>query len=598
MSIQQEIKLSIANLQSSFTGTNFEPFINYIRFPNFKNLEKDERISFDFPFTVFTGLNGSGKSSALHALYGAPFDKSTSDFWFNTKIDPISDETGNPNCFIYGYKNPSPVEVLKQRTGIAKGSDYWEPQPPTKKYAMIGSAGKGVKKRTPPIKKKLIYLDFRAELSAFDKYFYFSKFNPTKTFTSKQDVLRNYSKYIKNNILKTGVRELARRKVRSQIQLNTEALNAVCNILGKKYTECRILFHNFYGIDGVTVYFTTNNLKYSEAYAGRGEFAVVKLVYEVLNAPQNSLVILDEPEVSLHPGAQDALKLFLLRQTLIKKLQVIISTHSSKIVEFLPDKAIKLFYENSNSKFSVKNNCNYIEAFHNIGLEINENNKSVIIVEDTSAQLLVSSILKSLGNEYDLLFIVKYFPGGAEQMYKNAARYSEEKEIHKFVLLDGDKNKPIFNPNEFTVEESSDFSFLDSKLLEETGIAFKNLGFRIDGGQTGGNATQKIQSSINFFKFLQTNLAYLPKVIPEEIIWDATFATGLLAVLKKTAPLFTSDIKNNIKEFALSQFGDYTSSSISSVKKQLIDNFIEKKNEDYESIKSIIEKFKLATESV
>ena len=122
-----------------------------------------------------------------------------------------------------------------------------------------------------------------------------------------------------------------------------------------------MLFHNFYNADGVTVYFVTNNLKYSEAYAGRGEFAVVKLVYKVLNAPNHSLVILDEPEVSLHPGAQEALKLFLLKQTLSKKLQIIISTHSAKLVEFLPDIAIKLFYENQYSKFSIKNNCNYLK---------------------------------------------------------------------------------------------------------------------------------------------------------------------------------------------------------------------------------------------
>ncbi|QQR95196.1 MAG: AAA family ATPase [Bacteroidota bacterium] len=50
----------------------FRNFIEYIQFPYFRNLEKNTRIIFDFPLTVFVGQNGSGKSSTLHALYGAP----------------------------------------------------------------------------------------------------------------------------------------------------------------------------------------------------------------------------------------------------------------------------------------------------------------------------------------------------------------------------------------------------------------------------------------------------------------------------------------------------------------------------------------------
>ena len=34
----------------------------------------------------------------------------------------------------------------------------------------------------------------------------------------------------------------------------------------------------------------------------------------VLSAPNNSLILLDEPEVSLHPSAQKKLKIFLLHK--------------------------------------------------------------------------------------------------------------------------------------------------------------------------------------------------------------------------------------------------------------------------------------------
>lgn len=593
MSLQIEIKECLNNIQKAFDANQFDPFIQYIRFPNFKNLEKNERINFSFPFTVLIGLNGSGKSSALHALYGAPYKKSTSDFWFNTIVDPIKDETGNPNCFIYGYKLNSLVEVLKQRTGSSKGSDYWESQAPAKKYDMIGA---GSNKRTPPIKKTVVYIDFREQLSAFDKYFYFGKFQITSTFSSKQDVLRKYSQYLSNNIQNSGKKSFGNRTVYKKVKLNSEGLSAVNSILGKKYKECHLLFHDLYNVNGVTAYFITDSLNYSEAYAGRGEFAIVKLVYEILDSPKNSLVLLDEPEVSLHPGAQEALKLFLLKQTLTKKLQIIISTHSPKIVEILPDSAIKLFYENPNSKFSIKNKCNYIEAFQNIGLEVTEIEKNLIIVEDITAKLLLTSILKELGNEFELLFTVKYFPGGAEQMYKSAVSYAEENESHKFIFLDGDKKKPLPLPADYKLAQSEDLEFLNQKLKEATGMEFSKLGFRIDGNKNGGDKKQKIQSSLKYLNFLKTNLRYLPLNIPEELIWDETFANNLLKALGKTIPKYNLDMKNNINEFTKAQFEDVSSDLLLSSKKQLVNNFISKKNKEYEEIKDIILSFKAIIE--
>jgi hypothetical protein len=42
--------------------------------------------------------------------------------------------------------------------------------------------------------------------------------------------------------------------------------------------------------------YKTNNVVYSEAYAGSGEIAVVKLVHDIVKAKNCSLILLDEPE--------------------------------------------------------------------------------------------------------------------------------------------------------------------------------------------------------------------------------------------------------------------------------------------------------------
>lgn len=102
---------------------------------------------------------------------------------------------------------------------------------------------------------------------------------------------------------------------------------------------------------------------YSEANAGSGEIAVVQLVRRIEKARDYSLVLLDEPEVSLHPGAQENLKEYLLEAIKTKKLQVVISTHSPTLIKGLPSSAIKLFKTNEYGKFYVQENINYEEAF-------------------------------------------------------------------------------------------------------------------------------------------------------------------------------------------------------------------------------------------
>jgi hypothetical protein len=55
-------------------------------------------------------------------------------------------------------------------------------------------------------------------------------------------------------------------------------------------------------LGGATCVLHTANLHHTEAFAGRGEFAVVRLVIDILGAKATSLILLDEPEVSLHLG--------------------------------------------------------------------------------------------------------------------------------------------------------------------------------------------------------------------------------------------------------------------------------------------------------
>lgn len=125
-----------------FQKADFAPWIEYIRFPKYKALEKNLQIEFTFPITILVGKNGVNKTSILHALYGVPGNKSVGQYWFSTDIDKIDtiDSGKEPKqCMIYSYyhdKAGREVEVLKTRVNTKNNLDYWEPARPQKQYDM------------------------------------------------------------------------------------------------------------------------------------------------------------------------------------------------------------------------------------------------------------------------------------------------------------------------------------------------------------------------------------------------------------------------------------------------------------------------------
>lgn len=346
----------------------FKKYIEYIVFPYYKNLVPGTKINLEFPITILVGKNGSGKSSTLHALYGAPYWKSCADFWFSTEVDPI-EETGGEgkNRFFYGYREDKQSEIKEvMKTRMRRGSktkeedpDYWETSKPIKKDGMTAQT------RNDPVKKEVVYLDFRAEVSAFDKIFHFAKGD----ISGKKDLLRKRSKYLNRLFNGEAMRfpGAPDEKVGVVKELNDEMKKKISSILGKEYVSIKVAEHSLFKNPGTSIYVKTKlSSRYSEANAGSGEVAVIQLVKKIEEAQEYSLILLDEPEVSIHPGAQEKLKEYLLEVTKRKKLQVVISSHSPILIRDMPSEAIKLYITNSQGRFEVKENVDYREAFYDL----------------------------------------------------------------------------------------------------------------------------------------------------------------------------------------------------------------------------------------
>lgn len=525
----------------------FEPFIRYIRFPRYKQLAEDERIDFEFPFTALVGPNGCNKSAVLQALYGCPEGNNTGIYWFSTDVDVISEKSGR-HCFIHGYWSDNAndvVEALKTRIHRKDNPDYWEPSRPIKKYGMKGMPpidDSNMKDRTETrwkaIMKDVLYLDLKSQIGAFDKFFWHSDFQKTETINTKQDYIRHKSKYIRIIINKNlnSYTYYGKEKIRKNILLSKDACKSVSYILGQDYKSIRLIEHSFYGNQfAPTVILSRAGLQYSEAFAGSGETVIVVLVQSILSAPPKSLILLYEPETSLHPKAQHKLKEFLLDQIIKHKHQIIVSTHSPAMIESLPPKAIKVMYFKQETGVKINPISFPEEAFEVIGTT--DANKLIIYVEDKLSKTIIDVCIEKFKNNLKSFIEVKYIPGGAESIIKylvsNAAIASHK---NTFFVFDGDmcwrNRKPINkecrdrissymvnNKIDESLIPEADNRFLDDIVKELVGC---EIHLYLDGNpSTGSNRNQRIRQLRKFIKYWLNNVHFLPGMKPEGLLYDS-----------------------------------------------------------------------------
>lgn len=537
-------KLSLRNTNS------FPNYIRQIRFPFFKKLKKNSEINFDFPFTVLVGPNGSGKSSTLQALYGCPAKKNVAHYWFSTAIDPIKESGDEAHRYIYKYKPsryPNEIEIIQLRRKRESDPDYWETARPRRTDGMAAMPKYDAKHehlrnqtRWKKMVKNVVYIDFRAELSAFDKFFYFGTYAKSESIDSPQDFLRYRSGKLKKHINEFNGIPLYwhSRTTKAIDNLTDEELEWTNRILGKHYTNAKIVTHNFFNNDGYSIIFTNNDDSYSEAVAGSGEVSVVNCVVKVLRAPAQSLILLDEPEVSLHPGAQIELRRLLLSSAQQNSCQVVMSTHSEHFVQHLPSNAVKLYqHEEATNTYSILNECSPEQAFIRLGSSLHNSSKKKVYVEDELAKNLLIEAISEIDKESLKSFEVIPYPGGADTMLANLLVHfaASEGTTDDIVLLDGDMRKSVPNDqtklfeqelasSNFVVKRHSSeipeslYNDLDDILKSQIGIRGNSFKLPLNGGNAS-NDEQEIQFKLRILDIYHEKFNFMNVDTPEEFIW-------------------------------------------------------------------------------
>lgn len=566
-------------LSAKLGAKQYPDFIHHIRFPRYRSLAENLCITFDFPVTILVGANGSNKSSILRALQGAPYGRSVGNYWFSTDVDVIDEfrgsRTRDPQRFIYGFEikvGRDYVMAECRKSRVARryrienappffadrlDPDYWEP---TKIASTDGmkplpegarSSRAASSDRWAQLRKPVVYLDFRSELSAFDKYFYhaaFSKRVPDEAMKKMKIIQKSVGLARALNDGGQLPALVTARVIQPVRQLSGPIVAQVSKILGRTYSNISILRHTFFGAEGDTVKLFIDGESYSEAHAGSGEFAVVRLVEEVINAATGSLILLDEPEVSLHPGAQRKLLEFLQEQSLMHGHQVVITSHSPTLVEALPDNAIKLLTYNSERRtveLRAQSTPAY-DAFFSLGHTINDGRRRVF-VEDAFVAELLRSVLRRMGPAALSSVDVVAFPGGVGGLKKSCLPICAIGNLsNTIILLDGDA-KPKTNDS---ANDSAEVVKLDldqvipspATLSQMTVLAKQQFGLLPDlysDGNDGSPSEQsKAENLLQILKWARKGLRFLPGSVPEALVLNLVNGTDAALATRPAKALF------------------------------------------------------------
>ena len=540
----------------------------------FRSFEKNTVINFDFPLVVLVGKNGTGKSTVLKLLKTISKKRKPSDYFFETEVDP---EDANKE-YIYSFliEGKSYINLKKKKRWI-----HINDLNDLNKLKSMQEIDYYLKNKTI-IKPQVDVCDieFKTLIGAFDKSLFFDNTSRSQNMDKKISyTIKQTKKFIQNKMNKSS------NKI--TINLTAEELSDVNFILGKNYKSIRICKHRYFSRTWGTTVLFSNDMEYSEFNSGSGEFLIATTVNRINRLPSNCILLLDEPEISIHPGAQKRFMEYLLKMILHKKLQIIISTHSPTIIENLPSVCIKNFTINGDSKIEISEKTNYLEAFYNLECTFGKKN---IIVEDSLAKEILISICNEEG--YSNIIDVNFFPGGAESIKTLLiTAFSKTNTKDKFIIFDGDKYIKDVVEFDSIPEKAKNINFYKDEFQSVTGVKWNTPKWGIDGNSKNNDHKQRELELCGLIKkylyYYRNNVFFFPEQIPEQIIFDLDYAKVVFSHLD------ISEIAkiNNFKEKFL-KLHSLTGIEIKALEKFFISYFVKQKKSsvNYKQLKATLNK--------
>ncbi len=144
-----------------------------------------------------------------------------------------------------------------------------------------------------------------------------------------------------NRILSATERKVLRahfkpdQRVSTRVELNDVYRGYLNDILSNEYDNAIELSHFEYTLRSCTV----GGVSYSSFNMGAGEDVIIELLSTIQNLPDGALCVIEEIELGIHPEALKKLALVLQQIAKKRKIQFVISSHSSDFIDALPREA-------------------------------------------------------------------------------------------------------------------------------------------------------------------------------------------------------------------------------------------------------------------
>lgn len=362
------------------SGTGWPKFLEYIEIYGLRGWS-GQRIEFPFPIVAIVGENGSGKSTILQ-------------------------------CAASVYQNPN---SSKGKNRFA--SDYF----PDTTWDNLKN-----------INIKFTYKESRTNTGSVRK--------PTSRWNGNPDRPKRSVDYIDLSRLqpisaRTGYRKLANAafKEKDSFPFDTDVLKRFSDIIGRKYESVRMALTDADDHRKIPVVGQKSGMIYSGFHQGAGEITIAEILQ--VEFKQNSLVLIDEIETSLHPRSQRRLIRDLAEKCRQLDLQIILTTHSPYILEELPLEG-RLYIINEDEKIVVRG---VSPEFAMTKMDDMKYPECEVYVEDNRSATFLNEIL--VKHSKDSVLRCGFIPYGSAQVGCSLGQMAFKKLFPRpsCVFLDGDQ---------------------------------------------------------------------------------------------------------------------------------------------------------------
>jgi energy-coupling factor transporter ATP-binding protein EcfA2 len=177
--------------------------------------------------------------------------------------------------------------------------------------------------------------------------------------------------------------------------LDGEELSTVRQLVGRDYEQVEIFEIADYSDVERLPYFrvTMGEASYGSEGMGTGELALLYLFWTIEGSPQESVILLEEPESFIAPRSQRTFIDWLASRVVDKKLFVVVSSHSGQIVERFPLKSILLC-----TRVGTRTVVQQAPPIHLLveRLGILGHRRCLLLVEDSAAEALAHALIRAL----------------------------------------------------------------------------------------------------------------------------------------------------------------------------------------------------------